>query len=39
MKFQIWDGDLFLYSVDTEYEADEAREAGFQVVNGDSYGS
>lgn len=29
--FEIWDGDLFLYTVDTEYEADEAHEAGFQV--------
>ena len=29
--YQVWDGDLFLYSVDTEYEADEAREAGFEV--------
>ena len=29
--FEIWDGDLFLYSVDTEYEADEAREAGFEI--------
>ena len=30
--FEIWDGDLFLYAVDTEYEADEAGEAGFQIV-------
>jgi hypothetical protein len=29
--FEIYDGDLFLFSVDTEYEADEAREAGFTV--------
>lgn len=29
--FEIWDGDLFLYSVDTEYEADEAKESGFVV--------
>jgi hypothetical protein len=29
--FEIWDGDLFLYAVDTEYEADEQREAGFVV--------
>ena len=29
--YEIWDGDLFLYSVDTAYEADEAREAGFRV--------
>jgi len=30
--YEVWDGDLFLYSVDTEYEADEQREAGFRVV-------
>jgi hypothetical protein len=29
--FEIWDGDLFLYKVDTKYEADEAVESGFQV--------
>lgn len=29
--FEIWDGDLFLYTVATEYEADEAAEAGFRV--------
>jgi len=29
--FEIWDGDLFLYSVESEYEADEANEAGFTV--------
>ncbi len=29
--FEIWDGDLMLYTVDTEYEADEQREAGFEV--------
>jgi len=29
--YQVWDGDLFLYSVDTDYEADEASEAGFTV--------
>ena len=29
--FEIWDGDLFLYTVDTEYEADEQRTAGFTV--------
>jgi hypothetical protein len=26
--YEIWDGDLFLYHVDTQYEADEA---GFTV--------
>ena len=29
--FEIWDGDLFLYTVDTEYEADEQAEAGFEI--------
>ena len=29
--FEIWDGDLFLYTVDTKYEADEQAEAGFEV--------
>jgi hypothetical protein len=29
--YEIWDGDLFLYSVDTQYEADEAAESGFTV--------
>ena len=30
--FEIWDGDLFLYTVDTMYEADEAKDSGFRVV-------
>jgi hypothetical protein len=29
--YEIWDGDLFLYCVSTQYEADEASEAGFTV--------
>lgn len=29
--FEIWDGDVMLYTVDTEYEADEAVESGFEV--------
>ena len=33
--YQVWDGDLYLYSVDTEYEADEAREAGFEIRSTD----
>ena len=37
--YQVWDGDLFLYSVDTDYEADEAAEAGFRIVKGEGYGS
>jgi len=30
--FEIWDGDLFLYTVDDQYQADEAEETGFRVV-------
>jgi hypothetical protein len=30
--FEIWDGDLFLYAVDNQYQADEAEEIGFTVV-------
>ena len=30
--FEIWDGDLFLYTVDSTYEADEAKEIGFKVI-------
>jgi hypothetical protein len=29
--YEIWDGDLFLYHVATQYEADEQAEAGFTV--------
>ena len=29
--FEIWDGDLFLYAVGTQYEADEQLAAGFTV--------
>ena len=29
--FEIWDNDLFLYAVDTEYEADEQAAAGFTI--------
>ena len=29
--YQVWDGDLFLYYVDTEHEASEHIEAGFNV--------
>lgn len=31
MIYEVWDGDLFLYSVNTEYEADEQAEAGFTI--------
>jgi hypothetical protein len=30
--YQVWDGDLYLYSVETKYEADEAKESGFKIV-------
>ena len=32
MSYQIWEGDLYLYTVHTVAEADEAEEAGFTVV-------
>lgn len=31
MTYEIWDGDLYLYSVSTQEEANEADEAGFQI--------
>ena len=31
MIYEIWDGDLFLYSVESEYEADEQKLAGFTI--------
>lgn len=37
--YQVWDGDLYLYSVDTEYEADEQREAGFTIRFVEYYGA
>ena len=37
--FEIWDGDLYLYSVDTKYEADEHVEAGFTVKCLEYYGA
>jgi hypothetical protein len=30
--FEVWDGDLFLYTVSDQYQADEARDTGFRVV-------
>ena len=30
--YEIWDGDLYLYSVDTDYEADEQKQMGFRIV-------
>lgn len=32
MSYQIWEGDLYLYTVHTEVEANEAEEAGFTIV-------
>ena len=37
--FEIWDGDLYLYSVDTKYEADEQEAAGFTVKSLEYYGA
>jgi len=37
--YEIWDGNLFLYAVDTEYEADEQMEAGFTVKSMEYYGA
>ena len=30
--YKIYDGELFLFSVDTRYEADEHRQQGFRIV-------
>jgi hypothetical protein len=32
--YTIYDGELFLFAVDTQYEADEQRDQGFRVVVG-----
>ena len=32
--YKIYDGDLFLFAVDTLYEADEQEQQGFQVIVG-----
>jgi len=37
--FEIWDGDLYLYSVDTQDEANEQIEAGFTVKSLEYYGA
>lgn len=37
--FEIWDGDLYLYSVDTQHEADEQQAAGFTVQCRAYYGA
>ena len=30
--YKIYDGELFLFAVDTEYEADEQKQMGFRIV-------
>lgn len=37
--YQIWEGDLYLYNVDTHYEAQEAIESGFTVKTEEYYGA
>lgn len=37
--FEIWDGGLYLYSVDTREEADEQEAAGFIVKTLEYYGA
>jgi hypothetical protein len=37
--YEIWDGDLFLYAVDTQEEADEQAKAGFTVKSSEYYGA
>ena len=32
--YKIYDGELFLFAVDTKFEADEQRQQGFRVVVG-----
>ena len=32
--YKIYDGELFLFAVDTKYEADEQQQQGFRVVVG-----
>ena len=37
--FEIWEGDMYLYSVDTQQEADEHAEQGFTVKSLEYYGA
>ena len=32
--YKIYDGELFLFAVDTQHEADEQKQQGFRVVVG-----
>jgi len=34
IMYKIYDGELFLFAVDTQYEADEQTQQGFRVVVG-----
>jgi hypothetical protein len=36
---QVWDGDLFLFNVDTADEAFEQSEAGFRIEMAEYYGA
>jgi hypothetical protein len=37
--YQVWEGDLFLFTVDTYDEAQEAIEEGFTVKSLEYYGA
>ena len=37
--YQVWDGDLFLFNVETADEAFEQSEAGFQIELAEYYGA
>jgi len=39
MMYQVWDGDLFLFNVDTADEAFEQSEAGFRIEMAEYYGA
>ena len=37
--YQVWDGDLHLFNVETSDEASEQSEAGFQIKLEEYYGA
>lgn len=37
--FEIWEGDMYLYTVDTQQEADEHAEQGFTIKSLEYYGA
>jgi len=37
--FEVWDGDLFLFTVDTHAEAQEQIEEGFTIKSLEYYGA